>query len=78
MDSLNVTVPPEQQAVVDSWQDGEEYTIKVRQTGAGTFDLVSTEPDAEDATDATDEPSDADMAKNPNPAIAIVMAKKAK
>lgn len=77
MDSLTVSVPTEQQAAVDSWQDGETYNLVVKQTGAGTFDLVSSgEPEgADDAAAAGEEP---DMSKSENPAIAIVMAKKGK
>lgn len=69
--SLNIAVPADQQSAVAAWQDGETYTITVKQTAPGQLELVSAEADgaAEDATDTAEGASE-------NPAMDAVMAGK--
>lgn len=74
MDSLTIAVPTEQQDAVASWQDGESYTVTIKQTGPGQFDLVSVEPEspAEDKT----ETGEGGPAMDENPAMDTVMKQK--
>lgn len=50
MKTLTINVPDDMQSEVAAWEDGVEYTLNVRQTAMGEFDLVSTgdDPEAED------------------------------
>lgn len=68
---MNIAVPADQQSAVATWQDGETYTITVKQTAPGQLELVSTETEgaAEDAADTTEGASE-------NPAMDAVMASK--
>lgn len=75
LNSINLAVPAEQQSDVAQWQDGETYTITVKQTAPGQLELVSTQADDE-STEADETGAAPDMSKSDNPAIAIVMSKK--
>jgi hypothetical protein len=80
MNSLTVAVPPEQQSDVDSWADGEQYNLVVKQTGPGQFELVSSS-DAEGPNEDKGETDETDGGAAPgdmhdNPAVAVVMMKK--
>jgi len=84
MDSITVNVPTDDMKVaIDSWEDGAEYELRVRQTAPGVFEMISgeaAEPEApemaEEAAEAPTPPK-APMGRKmggENPAIALVIA----
>lgn len=46
---LVVNVPDD---YAKDWEDGEEYELKVRQTSPGKFDLVESEDETDEETEA--------------------------
>lgn len=77
MDSLTISVPDEaMSAEVDDWQDGAEYTIRVRQDSPGQFTALSAEAEMDEEAEPTEE---AEMpgkggTHGKMPAVAIVLA----
>lgn len=72
---MTVNVPDEMQSDVASWEDGKSYQVTLKQTGAGTFDLVSVDNTDTEANEQPPETEDSGAPANANPAIAAMMNK---
>lgn len=78
MDSLTISVPDEALAAeVDGWQDGAEYTIRVRQDSPGQFTALSAEAamdeEAETVEEAREMNAKGRMRGGKMPAVAIIL-----
>lgn len=80
--NINVSVGDDLAPEVESWEDGKEYMLKVRQDSAGNFTaLEASTPEMEESNeDETGEEETSSEMGLPtpkgNPAIAILMAKR--
>ena len=79
---LTVNVPDDQQADVAGWEDGKSYTLTVKQTDTGMFDLVSSEGADEEAAEPASKADEGmmdkggDTAISDNPAVVILAKSK--